>query len=889
MSWTRFFRRRYWDEERARELEAYLETETDENIARGMSPQEARHAAHRKLGNLTLIREEIYHMNSLGWLEALWQDLRDGLRHLRRSPGFTAVAVLTLALGLAAVNTIFAVVETILLRPLDYPHSERILTVSQELPTLTSGPTPVTAGEFQQWEQTGLFERAAAIDATDAPECTLLGNGRAEQLYGVSVTPEFFRVFGVQPFLGRGFEASDATPGHDNVIVLSYLLWKRSFGGDSHVVGKAIRIREGLMTVIGVMPPRFDFPRLADLRTIMFWAPEQTEFWVPLTITRKLAQQGNFNYAVVGRLKDGVTAQRAAEQFRASAVQLFHDEIMHEPASRAVYDQIIATLAVHVVPLRDIMSWGVREGLWMLLAAVGLLLALVLFSLGNLLLTRNAGRLREFVVREALGATRGQVFRQSFAEQLLLVTGAAIISLVLAGWAVSAIRTVGAARLPRLHELSIDARVTVLLVILSLAIAVLFGSLPLLVLRKSAIISVLQSEGRSATADRRTNRLTWALMAMQIGVSMVLLIGASLLLQSFSNVMRVNPGFEPRNLLNISVSLNPKTNQNSAKRLAHLRELLGAFRSIPGVELTAVVNLVPLTGEAAIHDVFTVGPPAPPAAGPEVAEYRVVNASYFSTMRIPILAGRGFCEDEPKGFAVINHKMAVHLWPGGDALGKQFRDGDNPPVTVVGIVGDIHDVSLEREPRMQFYLPLSADPWCDQFMIRTRIDPAAILPLAQQTVWRLDPEQPVSHPQIMERLLQSVTLDRRFGTGLVASFAGAALFLATVGLFSIASLSIARRTREFGVRLALGARATDLLGLEMRRTLGMVVAGLSCGVVASLALAKAVSAFLYGLTPWSLTAYGAAIVALMAPALLAAWIPARRAAKVDPMVALRYE
>jgi putative ABC transport system permease protein len=258
-------------------------------------------------------------------------------------------------------------------------------------------------------------------------------------------------------------------------------------------------------------------------------------------------------------------------------------------------------------------------------------------------------------------------------------------------------------------------------------------------------------------------------------------------------------------------------------------------------------------------------------------------------MRIPIVAGRTFREDEPKGIAVINHKMAERFWPGEEAVGKQFRDGDNPPVTVIGIVGDIHNVSLEREPKMQFYLPVAADPWCDQFMIRTHIDPAAVLPLAQQTVWRLDPEQPVSHPQIMERLLESVTLDRWFGTGLVASFAGAALFLATVGLFSIASLSIARRTRELGVRLALGARSIDLLGLEMRRTLAMVVAGLACGIVASLALAKAVAGFLYGVTPWSLTVYAAAIVALMVPAFVAAWLPARRAAKVDPMVALRYE
>ncbi|MGO8788723.1 MAG: ADOP family duplicated permease [Terriglobia bacterium] len=885
MSWTRFFRRRYWDEERARELEAYLEAETDENIARGMSPEEARYAAHRKLGNTTLIREEIYHMNSLGRLETLWQDVRFGHRQLRRSFGFTAVAVLTLALGLAAVNTIFAVVETVLLRPLDYPHSERIFSISQAMPTLGSGPTVVTLREFQRWEKTGLFEHAAAMDTT---EHTLLGSAHPERLLGVRVTPDFFRVFGVQPFLGRGFVAGDATPGHDNVMVLSYRVWRGSFGGDPGVVGKPVRMSEGPMTVIGVMPPRFDFPRLADVRTIMFWAPERTDFWTPLAITERLVGEGNFNYYMLGRLRDGVTPQRASEQFRAGAIQIFRDEEVKEPADRSELEQIIASLAVYVVPLRDSMAWGVGETLWMLLAAVGLLLALVLFNLGNLLLTRNTNRFREFVVREALGATHRQLFRQSFIEQMLLVAGAAVISLGLAEWGVSAIRAVAGERLPRLYGLSIDLRVTALLAALSFLIAIVFGALPLLVVRNSRLSGALQSEGRSLTGDRRTNRLKSSLMVLQIAVSMVLLIGAGLLIQSFTNVMRVKPGFDPHNLLNITVSLDPKINRNSATRLAHLHELLDAFRSIPGVESAAVVNHVPLTGEVDIHDPRAVGRPL--GGLTEGAEYRVVNATYFRTMRIPLVEGREFREDEPEGFALVNRKMASHLWPDEDALGKQFRDGDNPPVTVVGIVGDIHDGSLEREPRMQFYLPLAANPWYGEcFMIRSRIDAAALLPAIQQTVWRLDPEEPVSHPQTMERLLQSVTLDRRFETGLVAGFAGAALFLAMLGLFSIASLSIARRTREFGLRLALGAEATDLLRLALVRTLGLVVAGLACGGAASLALAKAVAGFLYGVPPWSPVVYGAAIAALIVPAFVAAWLPARRAAKVDPMVALRYE
>jgi putative ABC transport system permease protein len=879
-------RRRQFDADLDEEVRLHREIREQEEIDGGLTPEEAHYAVSRRFGNPLVLREESHDMWGWNWFEQLTRDFGHSLRMLVKNPGFTTVATVTLALGLAAVSTIFAVVETVLLRPLDFPHSERIVTVSQNLSALGSGPTVVNLEEFQRWEQSGLFEHAAAIDTT---EYALLGQGRAERLFGVRVTPDFFRLFGVQPLLGRGFATGDATPGHDNVMVLSYPLWMSSFGGDPGVVGKPVRMSEGLMTVIGVMPPRFDFPRLADVRTIMFWAPEQTEFWTPLTITQKLVQQGNFNYFVLGRLKDGVAAQRAAEQFQASAAQMFRDDEVQEPTYRGEIEQILATLGVYVVPLQDTMSWGVRSGLWMLLAAVGLLLVLVLFNLGNLLLTRNVGRRREFVVREALGATRWQLFRQSFVEQLLVVAGAAVISLALAEWGVSAIRGVAAARLPRLYDLSIDARVTVFLLILSFVIAIVFGAVPLVVLPKSAISSELQSEGRTSTGDRRAHRLKSGLMVMQISVSMVLLIGAGLLIQSFTNVMRVNPGFDPHNLLNISVSLNPKTNQDPAKRLAHLRELLDAFRSIPGVESAAVVNHVPLTGETDIHHARVVGRPPSAAAEAEGAEYRVVDASYFSTMRIPLLAGRGFREDEPEGSAVINRKMASRLWPGEDAVGKQFKDGDNPPIIVIGVVGDIHNGSLEREPRMQFYLPLAADPWSDEFMIRTRIDPEAILPVTEQVVWRLDPEQPVSHPQIMERLLQSVTLDRRFETALVAGFAAAALCLATLGLFSIASLSMARRTREFGIRLALGATGTDLLRLELLRTLAIAFSGVACGVAASLALARTVAGFLYGVTAWSPEVYGAAIVVLMVPAFVAAWLPARRAAKVDPMVALRYE
>ena len=831
-------------------------------------------------------------MDRPGWLDALWQDLRYGLRQLRRSRGFVALAVLTLALGLVAANTIFALVETVVLRPLSYPRSERIFAVYQQLPVLVSGPVPVTLGEFQQWGQSALFERAAAIDATDKVEFVLLGKSRPEMLYGVRATVDFFRVFGVEPLLGRGFVAEDAAPGHENVIVLSCALWKRSFGADPHIVGQPIRVREGrgegLLTVIGVMPPRFDFPRLADLRSLWASVPEETDFWVPLAITQTLVEQDSFNYGVVGRLKHDVTVRRATEQLRASAVQLFRDKGLRQRSFPAIFAQIMATLSVRVAPLRDAMSQSVRDRLWMLLAAVGLLLAMVLFSLGNLMLTRSASRLQELVVRQALGATPWRIFRESLIEQILVVAPAALISVGVTQWGVSAIRTVAAARVPRLYDLNLDARVMIFLLALCLATALLF-SLPLVALRNRGFTAMLHSEGRSVAADRRTNRLKSALVASQIGVSMVLLTGAGLLVRSFTNVRRVEPGFDTHNLVNMRVDLDPRAYPNPAKRLSHIDELLEALRIVPGVGSAAVVNHVPLTGETDIRDVRAVGGPASSTAQAEVAEYRVVDASYFSTMRIPLVEGRGFRQDEPAGFAVVNRKMASRLWPGEDAVGRRFRSGDNPPITVVGVAGDIHDGSLEREPMMQYYVPLAADPWSNEFMIRTRINPSAISPLVQQAAWRLDPEAPVGHPVSMERLLESSRLDRRFETGLVSGLAATALFLATLALFGIASLSATRRVREFGIRLALGARGSDLLRLELRRTLAIAIAGLACGLAASLALARTVARLLYGVTAWNREVYGVAIVVLVVPVFVAAWLPARRAARIDPATTLRYE
>ncbi len=622
----------------------------------------------------------------------------------------------------------------------------------------------------------------------------------------------------------------------------------------------------------------------------MSWAPEQAEFWTPFVIASKILEEENFNYYALGRLRDGVTYKRAAAQFLATAVHLFKDQEIKDPQYRPIIEQVLGAFVVYVTPLRDTMGWGIRDVLWMLLAAVALLLILVLFNFGNLLLTRSAHRLREYTVRQALGASRWQLFRQSFFEQTVLVGLASAVAAVLTEWGIYVVRAVGADKVPRFYELRFSFLDFALLLGMAFSTALIFGTLSQALISERALASGLNSHGRTSTTDRQTSRLRFVLMTVEIAVSAVLLVSAGLLLKSFKNVIEEQPGFNPQHVLTVRVPFNPKKTDKPEKRLQHIRELLDRLDALPGVISASAVRYLPLTGDVEIHSVRALGRPLPQEAENISAEYRVIDAAYFRTMQIPLIAGREFRPDDPGTSAVINRKMASHLWPGEDPIGKQFTDGDNPPVKVIGVVGDVHNASLEKPAMMQFYRLISADPYnAGTFVIRSAHDPESLVPLVQKAIWQLDASEPVTHAQTMERLLESVTLPRRFETALVSSFAVVALFLSALGLFSVASLSAARRTREFGIRLAVGATGGQIVRLELARTATMVIVGLCLGLFACLIVARAMAGLLYKVTPWSGEVFAASSLVLIASALLAAWLPARRAGRIDPASALRIE
>lgn len=807
---------------------------------------------------------------------------RCALRGLLRNWRFASLFVLTLALGLSAVTTVFSVLNTVVLRPLPFKNADRLVTITETVPFMGNGPHICTLDEFQRWQKSGLLDYAAAINTMDL---TLTGKDRAELLSGARVTPDFFRVFGISPLLGRDFRQEDAAPGHEHVVILSHELWARRFASNPAILGNSIQFSGATMTVIGVAPPRFNFPRLTDVGAVMRFAPEQTEFWTPLVITQKMIDQNNYSYYVLGRLHPGIPPSRAAAEFKVSAIQSLHYIVERNPQYREPLEHLAKIIAIQIAPLRESMAWGVRNALWMLLGAVAMLLLLVLFNIGNLLITRNVNRLREYAIRQALGGSRWQLFGQSLTEQGVLIVLASALSLMLSGWAIELIRTMAAARVPRLYELSLDTHTVVLLAVLALATALTFGALPLVVLPDSG--SWCASESRSSTGDRRSQRLRATLIAGEIAVSMVLLVSAGLLGASFLNVMNVNPGFDPKNLLTFTVSFSPKLYADPPRMLTLQRELLDSIRTIPGVDSASIVNVLPLTGEYEIHGIGAVGKPLVRDAG---AEGRLIDPQYFETLHIPLIAGRVLREDDSGTVAVINEKMAHLLWPGENAIGREFRDNNNPPVRVVGVVGNVHSGALETEPMMQYYSSFVKFPgYANSFAVRTKTDPLNLLPIIERTISGLDSDLPLSGARTMGHIIQSATLERRFETDLLLGFSASALFLSSLGLFGVASLSVARHSREFGIRMALGATGADVLCLEIVRNGVTIIAGLAVGLFLSFAVHGALNAFLFGVSPLNPRVYAAAGMVLSVSALIAVLIPSSRAARVDPAIVLRDE
>jgi putative ABC transport system permease protein len=858
------------------ELRLHLELRTEQLIRSGLSPAEARAEAERRFGPLAEARRELERaarqregrVRWRQWLDALGQDARYSWRRLVRSPGFTAVAVITLGLGIGANSAIFSVVNTVLLRPLPYAESERLVRVF----SLRSVPVEMSGPDFMDIrEQAGVFEGLAAYD-TEAR--TLTGAGDAERVAVGAVTPGFFEVLRVRPVLGRTFRLGEMEPGQERVAVLSHGFWLERFGGDHGVLGRTITLNGLEYEVVGVVPPAFDLPPGRAL-------------WVPIVNEGMFATSRRAVYlSVIGRLGAGVTLAEAEAEVSTIAARL-----------EAAYPESNVGWGATVRPMRDVVVGDARAPLLVLLGAVALVLLIACANVANLLLARAAGREGEFSVRAALGAGKARLVRHLLTESVMLGALGGALGLLLAVLGTRALIALGPAGIPRLDEVAVDGTVLAFTAAAALLTGILFGLAPALQVARANLASSIREGGRGASGGRG-NRLRSGLVVGQTALAVVLLIGAGLLLGSFARMMQVDPGFQSHGVLAFPLSLPEARYPEDAQ----VRDLYGRFLDrleiVPGVRSADAVY-PGLGGGGSFSIAFTVDgrEPLPPGESQSM-QTRVATAGYFSTAGIPVRRGRAFTEwdraDAP-GVVVLNEAAVRRYFPDEDPLGQRItlgwtRDGVQVGGEVVGIVGDVRHFGLTAEPVPELYLPHDQVPVSVMnLVLRTAGDPLAVVGPVRAALRELDPSLAAGTFVPLEDQLSRSVAQPRFYALLLGLFAAVALTLAAVGILGVMSYLVAQRTREIGIRMALGADARAVHRLVIGRGMLLTLAGLALGIPATFALTRVIESQLYGVEPGDPATLAAVVVLLTAVAFLSSYIPSRRATRIDPMMALRGE
>ena len=808
-------------------------------------------------------------------MRTLWHDVRYGARMLVRSPGFTAVAVLALALGIGANTAIFSVVKAVLLNPLPYPDSDRLVWIRETNPASGILDEPASAPNFNDWRtQSQSFEALAAFSGA---AMTLTGEGEPERLTGVATSANFFQVLGVAPALGRGFSPEEEAAGKNRVVVISHGLWQRHFGARPEAIGRTLTLNGNPHTVVGVAPPDFKNPVRGQR------APE---LWVPIAFNFEPTQRRSDYLSVVGRLKPGTTIEQARADLGAVAARLAQEY----PATNTGW-------GVKVVPLHERVVGDVRPALWVLMGVVGFLLLIACANVANLLLARSAARRQEIAVRSALGARRGRLVRQFLTESLMLSVVGGGLGLLLAAWGVELLVALSPGNIPRLDEVGLDSRVLLFTSAVSVATGVLFGLLPALQASKTDLSeSLKEGGGRGSTAGRGAGRLRNSLVVSEIAITVVLLAGAGLMIRSFLSIQSVDPGFRPERILTFNFGLPSAKYREDPQLTAFFEQFVARAAQLHGVERAALASALPLAGGADVLAFSIEGRPAPPPEVVQDAEFTSITPDYFDVMGIPLVRGRKFTERDREGapeVVIVNETMARRYWPNEDPLGKRINLGNpeqSPWRTVVGVIGDVRRGGLDKEPYPQMHAPLAQAPYNTvAFVARTSGDPLALVPAVRRELAEQDRDLPLSSVRTMEQVLADSVARRRFQMLLIASFASIGLLLAGVGIYGVISYSVAQRRHEIGVRMALGARAPDILRLVVGQGLGLALAGVGVGLLAAFALTRVLASMLYGVSTTDPVTFVGVALLLAGVALLASYIPARRATKVDPMVALRYE
>ena len=861
------------------DIRDFIERETQDNIGRGMSPEEARYAALRKFGNVTRVKEDTREVWSVMWLEQLLQDVRFAFRTLRKSPGFTIVVVLTLALGIGANTAIFSVVDAVLLRPLPFSNPNQLILVLGAPLEQPDALANLSYRDFVECrKQNHVFSKLAGNASHDL---TLTGAGEPSIVNTASVTAEIFPLLNAKPLAGRTFVPEDGKEGAAPVAVLSENLWRSRFGSNPGLIGHSITLDYRSFSVVGIMPASFRYPVDAPPEDV--WIPvAQDPLFGPL-----MSRPGVRLLRVIGRLKPGVSLTQAQAEMDALGARLAKEFAPQDSG-----------FTIRVLPYQQVVVADAKSPLLILWGAVGLVLLIACANIANLLLSRASSRGREIAVRIALGAGRTRIVRQLLTESALLGLLGGVAGVIVAAWGVWVLRPFLPPDVTRINSVHVGGLVLEFALSLSLAAALASGLAPALLATPSNLGTNIKEGGGERTGQRGGQHVRSFLAIAEISLAMALLFAGGLLIRSFVLVTSVNPGFDPKNVIEAEVSLPQFQYSTPQQWTAFSNELLGRLHAQPGLRDSALAAPLPMDRQGEANFEFTIvgNPPLPPGKS-TTADYATVSPDYFRVMRVPLLRGRFFSEqDSPSNpkVAIISETLARRYFPNQDPIGRQMRFGFPPNSNVsreiVGVVGDVRDVALSRKPGPMMYVAFAQAPlYGGEVVVRSSLSPSSVAAGIRRAVHSIDKDLPVTDVESFPDALGASVAQERFRTLLLSSFSAIALILAAVGIFGVISYWASRRTHEIGIRMALGSTPGRILRLVLGESAKLVFAGLGVGLPAALVLARFLSSLLYGIRPSDPLTFIAVALILTGVALLACYIPARRATKVDPIIALRYE
>ena len=861
-----------FDRDLDEEMRLHLDLQKQEHIVKGLSADDARTAAQRRFGNTTLLLEECRDAYGWQWLEEFVRDLRYAVRSMLRTPGFNAVAIVALALGIGANAALFSVVNAVLLRPLAYRDAGCLVTI------LHNGRAPVAPANYADWHaQANSFTDIAAAELWTP---NLTRDDPPEHIRGLHLTQGMLPLLGVEPLLGRWFEPGEDRKGSERVVILSYRLWQRRFGSDRNIMRRSLVLDGEAYQVVGVMPRDFQFAP--------FWAT-RTELWAPLPLADRIQDRDGNSLRIFARLKPGVELGQARAEMAALTARL---EQQHPGTNRQIM----------VTPLKENVVGKVETPLLLLLGAVGFVLLIACANVAHMLLARAATRRKEIAVRAALGARRGRLVRQFFTESAFLGACGGIAGLALAMAGMRALIALSPARIPRVETVTIDTHVLLFLVGITLLTCLAFGLAPAIEATRLNVIAGLKDGARGSSDGAGRGSARNFLVASEFALAVVVLVGAGLMVRSFFALQAIDPGFNPRHVLSMVVSVAGSKEGEPDHRAIFYRQLVDHVRMLPGIESAAGINHLPLAGDLWTLGLAIEGRLEPHPGEVPNAVYRVITPGYFQAMRLPLLRGRDITGDDDSrapGVALINDQAAKAYWPGEDPVGKQVAIRARTQrewLTIIGIVADARQRDWSARPIPEIYLPTfqNREYLADRgayitLVARTAGDPAALISAVKDAVWSFDHSLPISEVVTMDGVIAEANAEPRFEMLLLGVFAAVALVLAAVGIYGVMSYSVSRRTHEIGIRMSLGGSRTQVLWMVVRQGMWLALAGSAAGIGGALALSRLMVGVLYGVRPTDPITFAAVAIGLGSVALVATYVPARRATRIDPMSALRHE